>query len=545
MPNQDIVRWPAVVADRYRGGGLWRGENLGDAILRRAAARPAAVAVRDPETSLTYGDLVATADATAAGLAAAGLRRGDRVLVQVANTWRFVPLLLACLRRGVVPVMCLTGHRERELTHLAELTRARAILVTAVVRGVDHLALARRVVERSPLERAVDVDTLVPCVRSTGGVPSADGSGEPVPRGEDPAVFLLSGGTGGLPKAICRTHDDYGYNARTAADVCALSSSSVYLAVLPLGHNFPLACPGILGVLGVGGTVVVSPSPRPEVCFPLIRQHGVTMTALVPTIAQRWLDTVRQEPAARADLESLRLLQVGGSRLADSVARRVGPELGCALQQVFGMAEGLINMTRLDDPDDVVTGTQGRPMSAHDEIRILDEDGGVVEDDTPGLLVTRGPYTPRGYVNAAAYNRHAFTADGWFRTGDVVRRRPDGNLVVEGRDKDIINRGGEKVSAEDVEEIAYRCAGVLHAAAVALPDEALGERVGLVIVPRPGQTVTLDDIHAEMRAAGAARIKYPEQLHVVDALPLTGVGKIDKKALRRQLAPAREERSTA
>ncbi|RPF20009.1 (2,3-dihydroxybenzoyl)adenylate synthase [Myceligenerans xiligouense] len=544
MPNQDIVKWPDDVAGRYRAQGLWRGGNLGDAILARAADRPDAVAVHDPETSLTYGDLVATADATAANLAAADLRAGDRVLVQVANTWRFVPLLLACLRRGIVPVMCLTGHRDRELTHLAELTRARAILVTAVVRGTDHLALARRVVERSRLERAIDVDTLVPCVRSEGS-PPADMSAGAVPGGEDPALFLLSGGTGGLPKAICRTHDDYEYNARTAAAVCEFSASSVYLAVLPLGHNFPLACPGILGVLGTGGTVVVSPSPRPEVCFPLIRRHRVTATALVPTIAQRWLDRVRQDPASRADLDSLRLLQVGGSRLADSVASRIGPELGCALQQVFGMAEGLINMTRLDDPYDVVVGTQGRPMSGHDEIRILDEDGRTVDDGSPGLLVTRGPYTPRGYVNAATYNRQAFTADGWFRTGDVVRQRPDGNLVVEGRDKDIINRGGEKISAEDVEEIAYRCTGVLHAAAVALPDDSLGERVGLAVVARPGQTVTMDDIHAEMRAAGAARTKYPDQLHVVDAFPLTGVGKIDKKTLRLQLAPAHEERTTA
>ncbi|MBL0885615.1 (2,3-dihydroxybenzoyl)adenylate synthase [Myceligenerans indicum] len=549
MLNLDIVKWPDDVAGAYRAAGLWRGGNLADAVDDHAATRPDAVAVRGPDTDLThvdltYGDLVDHARTTGANLVAAGLRAGDRVLVQVANTWRFVPLLLACLRRGVVPVMCLTGHRERELTHLADLTRARAILVTADVRGVDHLALARRVVAGSCLEQALDIDDVVPRAGSSARAVTEGGAGHG-PGGEDPAVLLLSGGTGGLPKAICRTHDDYGYNARTAAGVCGVSRSTVYLAVLPLGHNFPLACPGILGVLGAGGTVVVSPSPRPEVCFELVRRYGVTMTALVPTVAQRWLDHVGQDPASRGDLDSLRLLQVGGSRLADSVARRIGPELGCALQQVFGMAEGLINMTRLDDPDDVVTRTQGRPMSGHDELRILDEDGAAVADGAPGLLLTRGPYTPRGYVNAAAYNREAFTPDGWFRTGDVVRRRRDGNLVVEGRDKDIINRGGEKISAEDVEDLAYRCPAVLHAAAVAVPDASLGERVCLAVVPREGRTVTLEDIHTEMRAAGAARTKYPDKLHVVDAFPLTGVGKIDKKALRLRFAPTREEeRST-
>ena len=151
------------------------------------------------------------------------------------------------------------------------------------------------------------------------------------------------------------------------------------------------------------------------------------------------------------------MLQVGGARLADEVARTVGPVLGCTLQQVFGMAEGLLNYTRLDDPEDVICTTQGRPMSAGRRgPRVVDELDQDVPDGEPGALLTRGPYTPRGYYRAAEQNARAFTADGWYRSGDIVRRRPDGNLVVEGRDKDMINRGGEKITAEEVENLVYQ-----------------------------------------------------------------------------------------
>jgi non-ribosomal peptide synthetase component E (peptide arylation enzyme) len=210
--------------------------------------------------------------------------------------------------------------------------------------------------------------------------------------------------------------------------------------------------------------------------------------------------------------------------------------LGATLQQVFGMAEGLLNYTRLDDPEDVICTTQGRPMSEGDEVRVVDEQDREVPDGQPGSLLTRGPYTPRGYYRAAEQNARAFTPDGWYRSGDIVRRRPDGNLVVEGRDKDMINRGGEKISAEEVENLVYSMASVAQVAAVAMPDQQLGERLCLYVVLEPGSELTLDDLRNAMSAAGVARYKWPERLEVVDQLITTKVGKIDKKALREDVA---------
>lgn len=221
--------------------------------------------------------------------------------------------------------------------------------------------------------------------------------------------------------------------------------------------------------------------------------------------------------------------------MPDELAAQVRPTMGATLQQVFGMAEGLLNYTRLDDPDDVICTTQGRPMSPADEVLIVDENDEPLPDCSPGSLLTRGPYTPRGYYRAPEQNARAFTADGWYRSGDIVRRRPDGNLVVEGRDKDMINRGGEKISAEEVENLVYQLDSVAQVAAVAMPDPDLGERVCLYVVPAPGAEVSLDEVRASMQDRGVAKYKWPERLELVGELLSTKVGKIDKKALREDL----------
>lgn len=273
------------------------------------------------------------------------------------------------------------------------------------------------------------------------------------------------------------------------------------------------------------------PSPEPERVFHVIEEEGVTITAAVPAVVQRWMAYMRE--IARPTNTTLKVIQVGGARIADDIAREVKPILGGMLQQVFGMAEGLLNYTRLDDPDEVIFTTQGRPLSPADEIRIVDKEDHDVPDGAPGLLLTRGPYTPRGYYRAPDQNLRAFTTDGWYRSGDIVRRRPDGNLVVEGRDKDMINRGGEKISAEDVENLSYRIPEIGIVAAVGMPDPELGERVCIYVVPRtPESLITLEMVRSSMQLSGVAKQAWPERLEVVSELPTTKVGKIDKAALR-------------
>ncbi len=552
--SEGVVPWPEGVARTYAEKGYWRQRSLGEHLWQAAARHADAVAVVDGEARLTYADLTARADAAAGRLHELGVRSGHRLVNQLPNGWEFVVLTLACLRAGVVPVMALPAHRRNELQYLVAHAQATAIAVPDSLRGFDHQAMAFALARDTPslaqvlvsgdcVDRdAVDLGEL--CAPPADPSAARQRCDAMPPAAEDVAVFLLSGGTTGLPKLIARTHNDYEYNARRSAEVCGFDADTTYLVSLPAGHNFPLACPGILGTLLAGGRVVMLGSPEPGQALRTMETERVTATAVVPAVAQRWMDHHRDHPG-EFDLSSLQVLQVGGARLADEVARQVGPVLGCRLQQVFGMAEGLLNYTRLDDPDEVVCGTQGRPMCPDDEVLVVDDRGLPVEDGRPGSLLTRGPYTPRGYYRAEEQNARAFTPDGWYRSGDIVRRRADGNLVVEGRDKDMINRGGEKISAEEVENFAYLVPGVQQAAAVAMPDRELGERVCLFVVPRPGSSVDLEAVRSVMEAAGVARYKWPERLEVVDALRTTKVGKIDKKALREDItARTTSERGT-
>jgi mycobactin salicyl-AMP ligase len=248
---------------------------------------------------------------------------------------------------------------------------------------------------------------------------------------------------------------------------------------------------------------------------------------VVPPLAQLWCAATEWE---EAELSSLRLLQVGGARLAEANARAVQPALGATLQQVFGMAEGLLNFTRLDDAQDLICTTQGRPLCPADEIRIVDPEGRDVPPGEEGELLTRGPYTLRGYYHAPEHNSRAFTADGYYRSGDLVRRLPSGHLIVSGRIKDVINRGGENISCDELEEHLLAHPDIRHAAAVGVPDPALGEKVCAVLVS-DGKAPDLAEIKRFLTARGLAPFKHPDLLDHAAALPLTAVGKIDKKSL--------------
>lgn len=540
-----VTPWPDEVAAEYVAAGYWLGERIDEYLWRRARSWER-VAVIENDVRLNYADLLDRADAAASRLVDdLGLVPGDRIVIQLPNIWEFVVLTLACLRSGLIPVMALPAHRRVEISHLVRLSGATALAVPGAAAGFDHEEMALDLVaEIDDLTQVLVAgarvreghqslrDVCAPPTERSGSVPSRR---PPASDSRSVALFLLSGGTTGLPKLIARTHDDYLYNARRSAEVSAVDESTVYLVALPAEHNFPLACPGILGTLLNAGTVVMVPSAEPARAFEWIAREGVTHTSVVPAIAQRWLDHHRRYPSG--SLASLRVLQVGGARLADEVARRVVPELGCALQQVFGMAEGLLNYTRLDESPEVAATTQGRPISPGDEVLLVDEEGRAVPAGTPGSLLTRGPYTPRGYYNAPEHNRRAFTDDGWYRSGDICRWDPEsGNLIVEGRDKDMINRGGEKISAEEIENLVYGVPGVVAVAAVAMPDPLLGERICIYVVEAAGFSLALEAIRSSIESAGVARYKLPEHLVIVDELPTTRVGKVDKVALRADIA---------
>ncbi|GAA3010710.1 (2,3-dihydroxybenzoyl)adenylate synthase [Kitasatospora albolonga] len=524
--------WPAETAARYRAAGYWTGERLDEMIRRHATARPGRIAVTDGERHWSYAELDRRADAVATGLLARGFRPGDRVVLQLPNTAEFFEVFFGLLRAGVVPVMALPAHRRAELTYFCEFAGARALFVPERHAGYDHRQLASEVLAAlaEPIEVFVvgEPGPHLPLDELRAAQPQR--VAEP-PAGTELAFLQLSGGSTGLPKLIPRAHDDYLYSVRESARICGLSPSSVYLCALPAAHNFPLSSPGSLGTFFVGGRVVLAPDPSPGTALALIARERVTLTGVVPPVALAWADAA---PHAGHDLSSLELLQVGGAKLSEEAARRLGPALGCRLQQVFGMAEGLVNYTRPEDDELTVLTTQGRPISDQDdEVRIVDDQDRDLPDGATGHLLTRGPYTIRGYWRAPEHNARSFTADGFYRTGDLVRRTPTGHLVVEGRAKDQINRGGEKVAAEEVENVLLGHPAVHDASVVAVPDPYLGERtLAYVILRQDAEPPRAAQLRAFVRAAGLADYKVPDRIEFVDAFPQTGIGKVSKKDLR-------------
>jgi 2,3-dihydroxybenzoate-AMP ligase len=528
--------WPPDLATSYRSAGYWAGRTFG-ALLADLAAEHAdrtAIVGADPADRLGFRALDERAHRAAAGWHDLGVRPGDRVVLQLPNTLDFPVTLFGLFRAGAWPVLALPAHREAELRHFAETTDAVAI-VTA------EPAAALRVAAAS-VRHVVVAGAAAPGTIALASITAAPRElPDPDPAGV--AFLQLSGGSTGVPKLIPRTHDDYLYSVRECARRCELGPADVYLAALPVSHNFPLSSPGLLGALSVGAATVLAPDPFPDTVFGLVERERVTVTGIVPQLA---LAYARAAPAGGRDLASLRLVQLGGATCAPGQAERIATALDVAVQQVYGMGEGLVCCTRPDDPPEIAFGTQGRPLSPADELRVVDPDDPAAPSDaevppgTAGALLTRGPYTVRGYFRAAEHNAAAFTPDGFYRTGDLVRLTADGHVEVVGRIKDQINRGGEKIAVEEVENHLLAHAGVRDAVVVGVPDEYLGQRIRAHVVLEPGVSPTSTDLRRFVRDRGVAAFKVPDEVVVVDGFPVTGVGKTDRRALRTALARAAE-----
>ncbi len=542
---EGVVPFPAELAARYRARGYWQDRSLisaFDEVFERYADR---VALIDDETTVTYRELADRSRLLARHLLDLGFEPLDRIVVQLPNTVAFAYLYFALQRIGAIPILALPVHRRREVEQFVGLAGARACAVPARSRDFDFVKMVQGLMEehdglelclvqgldpgQAP-DRFFSLEALLATEPSTPGSALDEVRIDPT----DPAVFLLSGGTTGIPKLIPRTHNDYVYNSRLAASVCDIRDGDVLLLVLPIEHNLPLACPGMQGFLLKGATTVLSTSTRSEEVFERVERHRVTHVHVVPALLIRW---IHDPSAARYDLSSLHIIQSGGQRLQPEV-RQLAQSLvpRCFIQENFGMAEGLIMFVRIDDPDAVRRETCGRPVCEDDEVYLVDEEDVEVPQGEVGELIVRGPYTLHGYFRSPEYNARAFTPEGFYRSGDLLRKDGTGNYIVEGRRKDLINRGGEKISAEEVENLILSHPSVLDVACVPYPDEVLGERMCACVVLKPGAALELPELVQFLSEMEIAKFKLPERLAIFDELPLSGFGKVSKKELTAMLA---------
>lgn len=538
------VPWPSEYAARYRAHGLWQGQSIGSWFQERARNHATRCALVDGSRRVSYGELAERVAQLATGFDALGVRTRDRVVLQLPNGLELVETLLALLHLAAIPVLALPAHRALELRAFCQRATAKFLVCPAHHAGQDLCPMARQLLRdcptlnhvlvhgaREPLEAPlVALERVADACHAAFRVPCEVSAAEV-------ALLQLSGGSTGVPKLIARTHDDYLYSVRASAERCQLDCDTRFLAVLPMMHNFTLSSPGILGTLDRGGVIVSGPEVSAERVFALLLAERITLMPAVPALLRSWVEAAPR--LLRGERLPQLTLQVGGAKLDEALARAAVDVFGCRLQQVFGMAEGLVNYTVASACDPAVFSTQGRPLSPFDELRIVDPEqpeGDELPRGEVGELQTRGPYTIRGYFDEPSGQARHFTRDGFYRTGDLVRQTEAGDLIVEGRLGDRILRAGEKIAPVEVEDQLREHPLVRDVALVGSPDAYLGERShAFISLVEGGRSLTTAEVRAFLRMRGLADFKLPDVIHVISELPRTKVGKTDKAALRAEL----------
>jgi 2,3-dihydroxybenzoate-AMP ligase len=540
MSGWGTVPYDQQACARYRDAGLWRDVTIPTQFGEVVRAYRDAPAVITSSGRWSYAELDHASDAVAAGFLDAGLRPGESVILQVNNSIHTVAAWYGLLKAGLIPVCTLAAHRRREIEPIARKVKAAAHLVQAGL-SFDLVSFAGEIRDQVPGIRALftigaasDDDGIRIEDLESRAVTSADRDNlRQVAAQTDltaPAVFQLSGGTTGTPKVIPRLHPEYFYNAVATARWWDLGPGDRLAYGLPLVHNA-----GIVNALHAAhccGAALLLTTPAADDLLPLMAAEGATWLTTTPGLAGEYLG----HPAFDAAFASVKNCVLTATRTPESIFSALEGR-GVHVTQAFGMSEGLLMFTPSDAGAELRAKTVGMPISPLDEVRLL-EPGGLrqVAQGAAGELCVRGPYTIRGYLDAPQHNAIAFTPDGFYRTGDIVLAHSIDGLTaysIEGRIKDLINRGGEKINAEEVETILERHDAIAEAALVAMPDERLGERACAYLVIKAGRTPpTLTSLAAFLAEQGLAKFKWPERIELRDSLPRNPIGKLVKRALR-------------
>jgi 2,3-dihydroxybenzoate-AMP ligase/mycobactin salicyl-AMP ligase len=547
MVLSGVNPYPKEFVNQYYQKRWWSGLTLGDMLDRTADLYPNKEALVAGEVRLTYRQLQEWTDRAAIAFLELGIGKRDRVLLQIPNWAEFAYAYYGLYKIGAVAVMCIPRYSQREMEHFCEVTEAKAWIVPLRYEKIDYLPMIDYLRSRQSFLKHILV------------IDSGEPKGEPLPKGtvsfndllkkvdlkkypkdylqsfrpdpEEVCHFMPTGGTTGLPKLVPRTHNDYLCNVTFRAKAWERSPHDITLIATPVTHNMAIEVsmnPAFL----TGGKVVMIPSTRPKEILEAIEKERVTMLILVVAQLQQMMDF---PDLKKYDLSSLQVISAAGSHVPAELIKRVYEKIGCKFYNVFGMSEGPCTQTRYEDPEEVVLHTVGLPICPYDEFKVIDTNGNELPQGKEGELVARGPCIFRGYYKAEAENREVFTTDGFFRTGDIAKFDQDGNLIITGRKKDIIIRGGENISALEVEELISTYPKVEQVSAVGMPDPVLGERVCAFIKPKKGEVISFEEIVSYLKERKTSVLYLPERIEIIDEMPLTNVGKVDKKRLREEI----------
>jgi acyl-CoA synthetase (AMP-forming)/AMP-acid ligase II len=508
--------WSTPQAAHYRESGAWAGRLVDQSLYEVAREHPARTAIVDRDRRMSYGELAAAVEQAAAALTALGVGQGDVVAFQLPNWAEATVLYFATVRLGAVANPITPIYRGREVEFILRQARARVLVIPDRFRRFDYRAMVADLRARTPdLEHVLVVGDPGDAGSAFADAIGAAGAAPTVQRDAgDPALLLYTSGTEASPKGVLHSHDTLAYECQSIIDLYELSADDRVFMPSPLTHITGVLYGLILPTM-LGTTVALQDVWDAARAVELVARERSTFCVGATPFLHGLVN------AADRAASSLRVFACGGADVPPALIRAAHERLGVIASRVYGSTEcPTVTASPLRAPLDLHAETDGRPIGAT-ELRVLGEE-----------LQVRGPDVCLGYLDPAL-NERAFTTDGWFRTGDLAVVDPEGSVRIAGRAKDIIVRGGENVSAKEIEDLLFEHPAVEEVAVVGYPDEVLGERACAFVVARA--PVTLDDLVGFLRERRVANQKLPERLEVIDALPKTASGKVQKFRLRDQV----------
>ncbi|MGD0237199.1 MAG: AMP-binding protein [Syntrophorhabdales bacterium] len=541
MSVEGFEPYKAEDAEKYNRLRWWHGITWGDMFDKATDLYPGKVGLVDDTTRLTYKELREKTDKAAIGFMGLGIKSQDFVLLQLPNWHEFVISFFALQKIGAIPVLLISRHGLSEINYLSSLTNPTAWILPDRYKNIDYLPLIEGVTNATKslrtiiTARAADKSkfvTLENLIESSKLTPSnlealADRRPDPM----EVSIISPTGGTTGLPKAVPRTHNDFIAYIEYHSKAWEITSNDTLLTVAPVSHSQGMHV-GLGGSFFNYGKYVLGDSTDPDDICKIIEREKVTAFPTVPALAQR---IVNIENLKQYDLSSLKKIYCGGAPSTPDLVKAVYEKLNCKFVNAFGSSEGMSSMTRLDDDIETICTTVGRLDCPYNRVKTIDQYGNELPPNKEGEIAYKGPTIFTGYLKSHEENTKNFTADGFFKTGDLAKIDEKGVIRITGRIKDTILRGGETISAGGIERLVRSHPAVAEAAIIGMPDKALGERICAYIQLRPGATLSHEELIAHLKSAGASVMQLPERVEFIDSLPLTGVGKADKKALKEDI----------
>jgi len=535
-------------AEKYNSCRWWSGLTFGDILDRAADIHPEKEAFVDRKTRLTYGEAREKTNKLAIGLMDLDIQPLDRILVQLPNWNEFVFAYFALQKIGAIPVLLIDRYRQLEINNLIRLTGATSWIVASRYRKTDYVPIINDVLkENSKFKNIITIredrdqmpfSSLEKLIEETEI--TEDNLARLTRRAPDPmqvAHMGPTGGTTGAPKIVPRTHNSLINGIEYCSKSWDQGNEDINLIAGPIGHDLTFSKGFIGSIITLGKIIFLDSTDDQELCETIEREK-VTSIIWVPTLAQRML---QYNDLDKYDLSSLKKMHSAGGTSHPDLVRDVTERLKMKFYNGYGGTEGMTTITRTTDDLKTICTTVGRPTCPYDTYKVVDKEGNELPPNTQGELVLKGPGVFTGYYNNPEENKRAFTGDGFFRTGDVATIDEKGYITLTGRIKEMINRGGESISATEIERLINRHPDVAAVAVIPMPDPIMGERVCAYIQPKAETQLSFDEMISFLKEQKASVLQLPERIEFIDTMPYTGAEKLDKKSLRKDIEKKLQE----